>query len=49
MVCLELDDFVEWLCLHETDRVGCAGFSFCLSPLSTYLQEKTGRLYRFDE
>jgi hypothetical protein len=48
MVILDLDDFVTWLIFHENDAIGRAGLTFCLSPLSTYLQEKTGRLYRFD-
>lgn len=48
MFLLDLDDFVDWLCMHELDRVGCAGFSFCMSPLSTYLLDKTGRLVSLD-
>jgi hypothetical protein len=48
MVTFDLDDFVAWLVLHEHETVGRAGLTFCLSPLSAYLQERTGRLYRFD-
>jgi hypothetical protein len=48
MVPLDLDDFVAWLIFHENELVGRTGLTFCLSPLSTYLQEKTGCLYCFD-
>lgn len=45
---MSLDAFVEYLCQHEGDIVGYAGFSFFQSPLSCWLSSVAGRLVSVD-
>jgi hypothetical protein len=44
---IELEAFLSWLCLHESEEVGCLGRWYD-SPLARYLSEVTGHVFGAD-
>jgi hypothetical protein len=45
---LSIDAFLGFLCEHEREIVGYAGFSFLQSPLACWLSQACGRLVSVD-